>query len=209
MPNMDRIREIRDSLFAIFSSRGRQADKHEFGLYYGSRLWETYFQAIGEGLEMRSAKRAYYGLSAAPSQQQLVFPSTWRLRKIDETMLAAQDLENLTELLTEIHSESTSPADFLSRKFGYCMQEDSRLIGWCLSEYNHGDRCEVGIETLAAYQRRGVASSTASALIVEAIAHGITTVGWHCWRDNSASSALARKLGGVLTAEYSVLLCRF
>jgi RimJ/RimL family protein N-acetyltransferase len=205
----DLLQEIRETLFAFFASQGRQADKHAFALYYASPVWETSFQTVYAGVEIRSAERQYYELSAMPAQPQTPLPMTWRMRTIDASLLAEQDLEYLPKLIEEIHSESPSPEDFFSRKFGFCLQDDRRLIGWCLSEYNHTDRCEVGIETVAAYRQRGVAYRTASALIAEALSRGITTIGWHCWRANVASGALARQLGGVLTKEYSVALCRY
>jgi len=123
-------------------------------------------------------------------------------------LLAERRLQHLPELIEEIHSESPSQEDFLAHKFGFCLQEATTLIGWCLSEYNHADRCEIGIETVPAYRRRGVAFISASALIAHALANGITRIGWHCWGHNAASRALAGKLGGALITEYPVQSCR-
>ena len=60
-------------------------------------------------------------------------------------------------------SERPSVADFLARSFGYCLVHENQIIGWCMSEYNNGNRCELGIETAAPFRRRGLAAESATA----------------------------------------------
>lgn len=202
------IEEMRNILLELFSSPKSAANPYVVIMYYASPIWESCFQTLCQGMETTQAMRQYYILLHALPNWQDLLPTTWRVRQVNATLLAEQQLQFLPELIEEVHSESHSQEDFLTRKFGYCLQEDDMLIGWCLSEYNHGDRCEVGIETMPAYRRRGVACITASALIEHALAHGLTSIGWHCWSTNIASGSLARKLGGTLTAEYPVQICR-
>jgi RimJ/RimL family protein N-acetyltransferase len=64
----------------------------------------------------------------------------------------------------------------------------------------------VGIATVEAYQRQGIASALASALVDHAFANGYTEVGWHCWADNAGSAATARKAGLEKMAEYPVYI---
>lgn len=203
------IREASQSLFSFFAAHNSATNAHSFGAYYASPLWESCFRLLGERMEMISLNRRQYTITQVAPDWQQRLPAAWRLRRIDQSLLAEQHLHHLPELIEEMHSESPSVEDFLRHKFGFCMQQDDTLIGWCLSEYNHGDRCEVGIEIKKDYQKQGVGWLTASALIAHALANGITRIGWHCWSDNTASNALARKLGGVCTAEHDVRLFRF
>ncbi len=53
--------------------------------------------------------------------------------------------------------------DFLRRSFGQCLVHNGAIAGWCLSEYNSGPRCEVGIAVAEPYQRRGLATTMAIA----------------------------------------------
>jgi RimJ/RimL family protein N-acetyltransferase len=106
-------------------------------------------------------------------------------------------------------SEAPSAAFFLQHRFGFCLQHGQELVGWCLSEYNHDGQCELGIETLPASQRRGLATATALATMAHAQAQGLTTIGWHCWKRNIPSSNLAQKLGFELVEDYPVWYCRF
>ena len=196
------IQDLRAMLLQRFASPA------EFLIYYGSPAWEAYLPLICEGLESTRANREHYTITSSLPDWRGHLAPEWTVRQVDAALLAETNLGHLAELITEIGSESPSVEDFLQHKFGYCVQQGSDLTGWCLSEYNHGTRCEVGIETLPDHQRRGVALVTASALIEHAFANGITTIGWHCWQRNTASSALAMKLGGTLTAEYPVWYCR-
>ena len=202
------LENIKNKLLELCVSPKQAAHASWVIIYYTSHVWEPYFQLLCQGMEIRQAMRQYYTLWQAPPDWQDLLPTTWRVRQIDATLLAEQHLQYLPELIEEMHSESPSREDFLTRKFGYCLQEDNTLIGWCLSEYNHGDRCEVGIATISAYRRRGVAYILASTLIEHALAHGFMSIGWHCWSSNIASGSLARKLGGTLIAEYPVQMCR-
>lgn len=155
------------------------------------------------------AERQYYRLRLRDRIPPPAIPQGFRLRPIDETLLSETALANLQVLVAEIHSEAPSVADFLAHKFGYCLQHGQELAGWCLSEYNHGERCELGIETLPAFQRRGLATVTALATIAHAQSAGIAEIGWHCWKRNMPSIGLARKLGFEHVADYPVWHCRF
>jgi RimJ/RimL family protein N-acetyltransferase len=201
------IQQIRQTLLSSVSSQRNEGNPYEFLIYYASPLWESSFPALCQGMALPVAKRCYYEITHTPQNWQTLLSANWKLRHIDAMLLADQRLQFLPELIEEVHSESPSLEDFLSRKFGFCIQEASTLIGWCLSEYNHADRCEIGIETMPAYRRSGVAFITAAALIDHAFAQGITRIGWHCWSHNVASRALANKLGGILT-EYPTQPCR-
>ncbi len=203
------IADIRELLRAARSSPSSLRNPSDFLIYYVPSTWEANLAVLCQGMETTPAMRQYYTLAHAPPDWQRLLPATWQLRRVDAGLLAEHELKYLPELIEEVHAEAPSREDFLAHKFGYCLQEDQTLIGWCLSEYNHADRCEVGIATAPEYRRRGGAFILASALIAHALEVRITHIGWHCWSRNTASSLLAQKLGGSLAAEYPVRLCRF
>ena len=80
-------------------------------------------------------------------------------------------------------------------------------VGWCLAEYHYQSHYELGIETMEAYRRQGIATHVASAVITRAFAEGATEIGWHCWASNIPSIATALKLGFQKELEYPVILC--
>lgn len=171
--------------------------------------WEAYLPSLFGDLASFRAEREYYRLCITAPVASPALPPDYRLRRVDATLVADTSLGNHQVLLAETQSEAPSVADFLQHRFGYCIQHGEAIVAWCLSEYNYGDRCELGIETLPHYQRRGLALAVAKATIAHAHRAGITEVGWHCWQRNRASSALARKLGFEKARDYSVWYCRF
>lgn len=176
---------------------------------YTPDAWEDHLPALFADIETLRAERQYYRLQVHAPIPPPALPAGFRLRQVDAALVAESALTNHQTLLDEMCSEAPSVADFLQSRFGYCLQYGQELVGWCLSEYNHANRCELGIETLEAFQRRGLAIATASATIAHAHSRGITSVGWHCWKRNIASSNLAQKLGFEKVEDYPVWYCRF
>jgi len=137
-------------------------------------------------------------------------PPDFQVHAADAALLAQTHLANLDLLREEMCSERPSVPDFLARSFGYCaVHAGQTLAGWCLSEYNTDDRCEVGIATLAPFQRQGLAALLGAALIDHAFSVGMRTVGWHCWADNLPSVKTALKLGLSHVCDYPSYLAFF
>jgi GNAT superfamily N-acetyltransferase len=134
-------------------------------------------------------------LSQDQSLAQLIQTTGYNLRLVDTDLLSEVGLAGRDGLLAELVSERSSTDDFLARSYGYALLHQSDIVGWCLSEYNLGTRCEVGIATAEGHQRRGLATASGLAFLELARARGIRRVGWHCWARNLASSATAERLG--------------
>jgi RimJ/RimL family protein N-acetyltransferase len=99
-------------------------------------------------------------------------------------------------------SERPTVQDFLAKSFGVCLSRGDEIVGWCLSEYNCADRCEVGIEIVEPYQRRGLGTLLSLALVEMALSRSVTRIGWHCWASNTPSDATALKAGFELVEDY-------
>jgi GNAT superfamily N-acetyltransferase len=121
---------------------------------------------------------------------------------VDGPLLQKEHLGNIDRLIEEVLSEAPSIDHFLGHCFGVCAVKDDELVGWCLSEYNVNQRCEVGIETLEDHRNLGIASAMTTALIEEASLRGYSQVGWHCYESNPASIATALKVGFRKSLEY-------
>lgn len=186
-------------------------DKKPFDatITYTPGAWEDHLPALFADIEAFRAERQYYRLHVQEPVPAPALPEGFLLRKVDAALVAASALGNHQQLVQEMCSEAPSAADFLQRRFGTCLQYGQELVGWCLSEYNQANRCELGIETLPAFQRRGLATAVALATIAHAQDQGITSIGWHCWTRNIASSNLAQKLGFEHVEDYPVWYCRF
>lgn len=192
-----------------YASLAKDDEPFDCTITYTPGAWEDSLPALFADIEASRAERQYYRLQIHGPVPAPVLPEGFVLRKIDEALVAETALIAHDYLVEEIHSEAPSVAAFLQRRFGYCLQYGQELVGWCLSEYNHAERCELGIATKPALQRRGLATATALATIAHAQSQGISSIGWDCWKKNIASSNLALKLGFEKVEDYSVWSCRF
>lgn len=139
--------------------------------------------------------RLYFRQEARQRVWPLTVPHDVVLRAVDAALLADPAITNIDYVTAEMVSERPSVEAFLARSFGYCLVHEQEIIGWCMSEYNTGNRCELGIETAVPFRRRGLATLLATATIRHALAQGVTDIGWVCWADNQPSVATALKLG--------------
>ena len=184
-----------------------------FVLYYEpAGAWEKTLDSLLADIDPIRAGREYYGLQLPANRQgaaQPALPEGFSLRYVNEQLLADDTLGNRDDLIEELCSERESVPDFLEKSFGYCLLHGNDVAGWCLSEYNTADRCELGIATFEPHRRKGLATAIGSALLDQAASRGITQVGWHCYASNLASAATARKLGFAKCADYPVRFTYF
>jgi len=180
-------------------------------IYCAPEAWVPALTERLAGVGTWEAERRYLRLRVGPgrSPSPVVPPAGFTLRRVEAAVWEDQSLSNREDLQAEVLSESPSTAEFLRRNWGYCVQRDAELAGWCLTEYTHAGRCELGVETLERHRRRGIGRASTSATLAHAAAHGVEEVGWHCWSANGASVGLAGALGFEEVSRYRVLCCRF
>ena len=138
----------------------------------------------------------------------LQLPAGFSMQLITPEFLSS-DIAGLDAVREEMCSERASIEDFLARSFGLCPVHSNEVAGWCMSEYNVGDRCEIGIATAEKHQRKGIATLATWSFLAEAHRRGYTRVGWDCWTRNEASGATARKAGFTLVEEYPATVVEF
>jgi len=176
-----------------------------FVVYYDtSHPWKPALEQAFQRQGIVFSWRQFYRLREPSSPAASPLPEQVTIGHIDEAMFADTTLVNRELLLEEIHSESPSLAYFFQQHFGFCAQDGHQLVAWCLAEYHYQGRYELGIETIEAYRRQGIATHLADAVIGQAFAQGATEIGWHCWAANTPSVATALKLGFEKALDYAV-----
>lgn len=83
---------------------------------------------------------------------------------------------------------------FLAHGGGWVAEVDGAPGALCFAAMTTGDDVEIGIETLPAFRRRGLARVACAAMIDDLVATGRTPV-WSCREDNVGSVRLADALG--------------
>jgi GNAT superfamily N-acetyltransferase len=173
-----------------------------FRLHYDER-WSSSLGSVFHGLECTEYRRSYYHIDAVGKILDPNLPPGFSVVEIDEGLLVT-DYENIDRVRDETVSERDSVEDFLEKSFGYAVMKGGKIVSWCMSEYNTGDRCELGIETIGEYQRKGLATQVARAVIGHAFRHGIHSIGWHCWNKNEASIRTALRIGFKHNLDYPI-----
>jgi len=132
-------------------------------------------------------------------------PQGFSIKPVDHSLIQT-DFIGKDGLLEEMCSERESVIAFLAKSFGVVAFAEGQLAGWCLSEYNTKQQCEVGIASLPPFQQRGLATAMTQVFLNDAHHHGIRTVYWHCYESNVASQRTALKAGFSLISKEDVLI---
>lgn len=160
---------------------------------------------IGEninGVKPYPNLRNYYEFELNSKLSQNI-PSGYRVARITPELIGV-GYNNSEIVMQEMQSERPSLDDFFEKSFGFCTLKDDTITSWCMSEYNVGERFEIGIETHPDYRKKGLAICAAKACINHGFDNGYKIVGWHCWEDNLASIKTAIRLGFEFNLEYKI-----
>jgi len=174
-----------------------------FILYIDPGLHQLDFFELLDDVKVHLNTRNYYELDARTHEWGEASLDGLRLEVIDRQFLSGSYM-NLDQVKEEMCSERSSVDDFLEKSVGVCGVIGDEIVSWCMSEYNHGNRYEIGIATVDKHRRKGLATATADALMRRCLDHGFSQVGWHCWQRNEPSNRAALKLGLKFVESYPV-----
>jgi GNAT superfamily N-acetyltransferase len=194
-------RTFLDELIPAQRARGNDA----YLIYASGEAWNTGLQQMFSGCPLYHGTRQYYEITGFTPKLNLQLPDGFSIQLITPEFLCS-DVTGLDALREEMGSERASVEDFLARSFGLCPVHSNEVAGWCMSEYNVGERCEIGIATAEKHQRQGIATLSTWFFLAEAHRRGYRRVGWDCWTRNLASVATARKAGFTLVEEYPAVV---
>jgi GNAT superfamily N-acetyltransferase len=187
----------------IASQLGLRA-RAERSLYFKARAltpgFEACLGALFGAVALREMPGLFYGV-ATPQPPAAATPAIPGIEfaPIDQALLADARRDPAARVRAEIRAMWGAEARFFERGFGYAALAGGEIICWCTAEYVSADRCGIGIETVAEYQRRGVATATAARFLRMALERGIQPF-WECRADNRGSQRVAEKLGLELLA---------
>jgi RimJ/RimL family protein N-acetyltransferase len=196
------------SLLEGYADQLRSRGATAYVLHHAPYAWEGCLDELLGPLNRRRARRLYYRLDASTRSWETEAPEGYTLAPVDGELLRRTHLRNLDAVMREMASERPSVQDFLERSLGCCAISGDEIASWCMTEYNAGNRCELGIATAEGHRRRGLATLTGSATIAWALREGINEIGWHCWADNAPSIASAEGLGFTQGGEHTVQVVR-
>jgi RimJ/RimL family protein N-acetyltransferase len=186
---------LKDELFPI----AKDQEKITYGewiIYFESQDW---LDKIENELGIKDPvpeKRYHYLFEKMliPNWREKI-PKGFVMRKMDESLLKQEKLENLDDAKGWITSHYGSKEKFLELGSGFCLVEnDEKIASWCVSDWSEGNRIEIGIVTANEYRRRGFATLCTAAHVEYYHKKGYQ-IGWHCYETNEASWRTAEKVG--------------
>ena len=194
-------RTFSEELIPAHLVRGNDA----YLVYASGEAWNRAVQELFPARKLYHGTRQYYEITDFTPMTDLPIPDGFSVQLITPEFLSS-DLVGLAAVREEMCSERASVEDFLARSFGLCPVHSNEVAGWCMSEYNVRERCEIGIATAPNHQRKGIATLATWSFLAEAHRRGYTRVGWDCWTRNVPSAATARKAGFTLIEEYPAVV---
>lgn len=201
--NNEFITAARKVFWEKFALGVKKAGMDSYMLYYPSEKWDGFIAALLLNRFPIKSGREYYAYKTSRLDWRALLPGDMELRQVDAALLAERPWKNPEFLTEEMCSERPTVEDFLAKSFGVCLVQGDEILGWCLSEYNTGHRCEVGIATRDDFQRQGLATLLALAFVDLARTKDVARVGWHCSAANIGSGRTALKAGFEKVADYS------
>ena len=183
----------------------RQADVPLFRLTADDPSWMKVLSEVLVDERPIFAGYQCFEINLTDDPQEAEIPPGFTIQKVTKSLIK-KDFQRRDDLLEEMCSERESVDAFLNQSFGIAAFNEGVLAGWCLSEYNHENRCEVGIATMPRFQHQGLAKAMTQAFLHLARENKVSTVLWHCFKSNEASRRTALSAGFHQVEDQQVLM---
>lgn len=189
-----------------FFKKMKSSTNKFFQLYFGSEVTEEKFLIIMTGWNHKTLNRVKYKITTPKFRSKIEMPSFVKISTVKEIMTSGIDYVNIDDLKKEMCSERKSVEDFLNKSFGLCLIFENHLIGWCLSEYNTDESCEIGIEINEKFQNKLLGTFLTEQFIIHAKSLGIKEIYWNSLKINMPSIKTAERAGFEKVMEYKEIL---
>jgi hypothetical protein len=201
-PDRKSLKKISSTIEANYFQYLSVHQLNSFILFFDER-WRPLIRNIFPELDIEEYTRSYYNLKIDSLKKISTFLENVHVKIITNTLLSS-NIKNLELVKEEMCSERNSVEDFMQHSFGHVVIKGDEIISWCMSEYNTGSKCELGIATVEDQRKKGYATLVANTVINHASEHGINEIGWHCWKNNIPSIKTAMKLGFEHIRDYKI-----
>jgi len=129
-------------------------------------------------------------------------PEGYTVYRIDQDLLGNPALSIPEDMPNGIQASWADLDYFVAKGAGFCVLHQNQIVAWCMAECVAGDRIDVGVRTVPAHRRRGLAAVATAATVEYCLRRSFRGIGWHCEQDNVASWKTAEKVGFERTREY-------
>jgi RimJ/RimL family protein N-acetyltransferase len=176
----------------------------DFELNYDPAAWENKFDVVLRDIFALKHYRQHFRCTRLTFDWRAQLPAGFTLVRLDRDFLSQTHLKNMDKVTTWVLGNWQSVENFVAKGLGVCLVRGDEIASWSVADYTAGQAYEIGIHTDEAYRRQGLATLTTAAAVEYCFERGAVEVGWHCWSENTASAATARKVGFEQTVEHPV-----
>ncbi len=131
-------------------------------------------------------------------------PEGYAVHRVDQALLHSSTITIPDDFMEWSRFEAGwgSVENFLEKGAGFAVVHEGQAVSWCSAVSVAGDQIEVGILTLPAHRRRGLAAVATAATVEHCLRDGFKAVSWQCNSANTASWKTAEKVGFVSAHEH-------
>ncbi|MGY5874457.1 MAG: GNAT family N-acetyltransferase [Candidatus Thorarchaeota archaeon] len=194
-----------------YIAAGKPMYEGEFYLMFGidSGEWKQVFSEFAPTRLPLVANRLHYLCSEVKVDWRSMLPEGYEVRPFDREILSLLGKNNPYHIDYFFVNTWGTFENFEKLGFGLCTVHGDQLVSYSLCDCISNKACEVGIQTIEDYRRRGFATITAAATVEYALSNGYSVVGWHTDNHNYGSIGTAEKVGFVKKREYEQYICMF
>ena len=167
--------------------------------------WEAKLPELIPTHEVEKIERYHYLCRNLKLDWRSNIPEGYAVRRVDRALLhdsrvlfpeAVREWMNFEEIWW-------TEENFLSKGVSFVVLHEGEVVAWCTPDCVSGDRIDVGIMTLRAHRRRGLATIAVAATVEHCLNNGFSAVGWHCNAINVGSWKTAEKVGFERNRQYA------
>jgi hypothetical protein len=172
-------------------------------VYFNSDEWDFALKDAFSSFSPKIFNRLLFKHDCISNPSTSIAPNIL-ISAIDKSIIESKQLKNIQQMKDEILGMWGTTERFLEKGFGYCAIADECVVSWCTSEYVSKKSCGIGIETMAEFQNKGIATKNLYYIINKCRELNIIPY-WDCWSNNVPSIKVAEKQGFNKVLDYKVL----
>jgi len=172
--------------------------------------WEARLPELIPTHQVEKLERYHYLCHKLAFDWRAALPNGYTVRRIDRDLLEADNAAGCVIVIPEAIGEWNdveeywgSVENFLANGVGFCVLHENQIVAQCTADCYAGEQIDIGIITVPAYRRKGLAAIATAATVEYCLTHSFKAVGWHCNAENIGSWKTAEKVGFKRNREYA------
>jgi RimJ/RimL family protein N-acetyltransferase len=167
--------------------------------------WEARLPQLIPSYEALKIQRYHYVCREVKFDWRKHVPQGYSVHHVDKNFFENSQIVFPDEMREwfDIEEMWWTKENFFSKGISFAVVHEGEIVSWCTPDCVAGDQIDVGIITLRAHRRRGLAAIAVAATVEQCFNKGYKAVGWHCNVINTASWKVAEKVGFERHREYA------